>query len=120
MFGGKFFESLKSGLAIPEFKFQPSGGTERRFRVSISPFRKDHASAPTAALVVVEDCTATDRILHLEIETAKFAAWCSRWRSGWLHEIGNAVVPISTHQQLLEERVNDPDFQKSLAEANGG
>jgi signal transduction histidine kinase len=33
------------------------------------------------------------------------------------HEIGNAVVPISTHQQLLKERMGDPDFQKSLAGA---
>ncbi len=114
--GGKAFESLKSGLAIPEFKFQPVGGQERRFRVSISPFRKDHASAPTAALVVVEDCTATDRIHHLEIETANLRL-VQQMAERLAHEIGNAVVPISTHQQLLEERVNDPDFQKSLAEA---
>ena len=33
------------------------------------------------------------------------------------HEIGNAVVPISTHQQLLHERGADPDFQASLAAA---
>jgi len=33
------------------------------------------------------------------------------------HEIGNAVLPISTHQQLFKERVGDPDFQQSLAAA---
>ncbi|HEX3989159.1 MAG TPA: ATP-binding protein, partial [Verrucomicrobiae bacterium] len=113
--GGKVFESLKSGLAIPEFRFHPTG-QERRFRVSISPFRKDHASAPTAALVVIEDCTATDRIHHLEIETANLRL-VQQMAERLAHEIGNAVVPISTHQQLLEERINDPDFQKSLAEA---
>ncbi|HEY3854967.1 MAG TPA: ATP-binding protein [Verrucomicrobiae bacterium] len=113
--GSRVFESLKSGLPIPEFKFQPLG-QDRRFRVSISPFRKDHASAPTAALVVVEDCTAADRIQHLEIETANLRL-VQQMAERLAHEIGNAVVPISTHQQLLDERVNDPDFQKSLAEA---
>jgi signal transduction histidine kinase len=33
------------------------------------------------------------------------------------HEIGNAVLPISTHQQLFKERIGDPDFQQSLADA---
>jgi signal transduction histidine kinase len=30
------------------------------------------------------------------------------------HEIGNAVVPLSTHQQLFRERYQDPDFRASL------
>jgi two-component system sensor histidine kinase AtoS len=33
------------------------------------------------------------------------------------HEIGNAVVPISTHQQLFKERISDTDFQQSLGAA---
>ncbi len=116
--GSKVFESLKTGVPVPDFKFQPSGpgAQSRRFRVSISPFRKDHSSAPTAALVVVEDCTAADRIQHLEIETANLRL-VRQMAERLAHEIGNAVVPISTHQQLLHERVNDPDFQKSLATA---
>jgi signal transduction histidine kinase len=34
-----------------------------------------------------------------------------------LHEIGNAMVPISTHQQLLAERYDDPAFRASLEAA---
>jgi nitrogen fixation/metabolism regulation signal transduction histidine kinase len=30
------------------------------------------------------------------------------------HEIGNAVVPLSTHQQLLGEKYSDPEFRASL------
>ena len=88
----------------------------RRFRVSISPFRKNNASEPSAALVIVEDCTATDRIHHLEMETANLRL-VQQMAERLAHEIGNAVVPISTHQQLLRERVNDPEFQQSLAVA---
>ena len=36
------------------------------------------------------------------------------------HEIGNAMVPISTHQQLLMEKFNDPEFQESLDRALAG
>jgi nitrogen-specific signal transduction histidine kinase len=114
--GSKVFESLKTGQPVSDFKYQPSDAPDRRFRVSISPFRKDNSSAPTAALVVVEDCTATDRIHNLEIETANLRL-VQQMAERLAHEIGNAVVPISTHQQLLRERVNDPEFQKSLAVA---
>jgi signal transduction histidine kinase/DNA-binding NarL/FixJ family response regulator len=114
--GSRVFESLKTGRPVPDFKYQPIGAPDVYYRVSISPFRKDNSSAPTAALVVVEDCTAADRIHHLELETANLRL-VQQMAERLAHEIGNAVVPISTHQQLLRERVNDPDFQKSLAAA---
>ena len=55
-----------------------------------------------------------DQVHHLEIETANLRL-VQQLAERLAHEIGNAVVPISTHQQLLKEQVNDPDFQKSLA-----
>jgi nitrogen fixation/metabolism regulation signal transduction histidine kinase len=33
------------------------------------------------------------------------------------HEIGNAMVPLSTHQQLLAEKYSDKEFRKSLGQA---
>jgi signal transduction histidine kinase len=35
------------------------------------------------------------------------------------HEIGNALVPLSTHQQLLTEKWKDPEFRASLDTAMG-
>jgi signal transduction histidine kinase len=67
-------------------------------------------------LVLVEDCTVADRLRHLEIETANLRL-VQQMAERLAHEIGNAVVPISTHQQLLPERGADPDFQRSLAAA---
>jgi C4-dicarboxylate-specific signal transduction histidine kinase len=36
-----------------------------------------------------------------------------------VNEIGNAIVPLSTHHQLLNERFDDADFRKSLDSALG-
>jgi nitrogen fixation/metabolism regulation signal transduction histidine kinase len=94
----------------------PPTALGQRFQISITPFRKDNSETPTAALLVVEDCTATDRLRQLEIETANLRL-VQQMAERLAHEIGNAVVPISTHQQLLRERGADPDFQASLAEA---
>jgi len=33
------------------------------------------------------------------------------------HEIGNALVPLSTHQQLLADKYRDPEFRASLDQA---
>ena len=52
----------------------------------------------------------------MEIETANLRL-VQQMAERLAHEIGNAVVPISTHQQLLRERAGDPDFQVSLASA---
>jgi signal transduction histidine kinase len=114
--GSKVFESIKTGIPAPSFKFQPTADPMRRYQVSITPFRRDAAAVPTAALVIVEDCTAADRIQQLEIETANLRL-VQQMAERLAHEIGNAVVPISTHQQLLRERANDPEFQQSLGVA---
>ncbi len=96
----------------------PATNPGQHFQITITPFRKENAPAtvPTAALVVVEDCTAADRLRQLEIETANLRL-VQHMAERLAHEIGNAVVPISTHQQLLRERGADPDFQDSLAAA---
>jgi len=33
------------------------------------------------------------------------------------HEIGNALVPLATHQQLLAEKYKDKEFRESLDQA---
>jgi len=69
-----------------------------------------------AALVIIEDVSQAVRLRRLEIETANLRL-VQQMAERMAHEIGNAVVPISTHQQLLKERIDDPEFQKSLAGA---
>ena len=115
--GSKVFEVLKTGQTISDYHYRPLAAPDQHYRITITPFRRDNAAGPpTAALLVVEDCVPDDRIRHLEIETANLRL-VQQMAERLAHEIGNAVVPISTHQQLIKERIADPDFQKSLAGA---
>jgi signal transduction histidine kinase len=112
--GSKVFAAIKTGRTVAEFKYRPVGAPDRALEIAITPFRREKESEPTAVLVVVEDCTAADRLHQLEIETANLRL-VQQMAERLAHEIGNAVVPISTHQQLLKERGADPEFQRSLA-----
>ncbi|MGO8701462.1 MAG: ATP-binding protein [Limisphaerales bacterium] len=112
--GGKVFAAVKTGQPVEDFKYRPAAEPDRAFQISITPFRREKEPQPTAVLVVVEDCTAADRLRHLEIETANLRL-VQQMAERLAHEIGNAVVPLSTHQQLLKERGADPEFQQSLA-----
>jgi signal transduction histidine kinase/DNA-binding NarL/FixJ family response regulator len=114
--GGKVFTVLKTGQPLVDYKYHSTSALGQRFQISITPFHRRNSPAPTAALLVVEDCTAADRLRQLEIETANLRL-VKQMAERLAHEIGNAVVPISTHQQLLRERGADPDFQASLASA---
>ena len=114
--GSKVFEVLKTGKPVSDYKFHPVGEPDRSYQIAITPFHREKEPAPTAVLVLVEDCTVADRLRHLEIETANLRL-VQQMAERLAHEIGNAVVPISTHQQLLPERGADPDFQRSLAAA---
>jgi len=114
--GGKVFEVLKTGAAISSYKFQSAESAGKTFQINITPFKKPNASASSAALLVIEDFTQFERIQHLEIEAANLRL-VKQMAERLAHEIGNAVVPISTHQQLLQEQIDDPEFQQSLAAA---
>ncbi len=111
--GGKVFTVLKTGQPVMDYKYHSATSLGQRFQISITPFLKKNSPAPTAALVVVEDCTSGDRLRQLEIETANLRL-VQQMADRLAHEIGNAVVPISTHQQLLRDRISDPEFQISL------
>jgi len=52
-------------------------------------------------------------LLHLEVEAANLRL-IKAMADRLAHEIGNAMVPLSTHQQLLGEKFRDAEFRKSL------
>jgi signal transduction histidine kinase/DNA-binding NarL/FixJ family response regulator len=114
--GGKVFETLHGNRPLVEFKYQTPSQPPARYQVTITPFRRGGEAAPSAALVMIEDCGPAERIRNLEIETANLRL-VRQMAERLAHEIGNAIVPISTHHQLFQERAADPDFQQSLAAA---
>lgn len=114
--GSRVFEVLKTGAAIPRYRYQPDAAPERNYQITATPFKKRHSAVPNAVLLIIEDCSQTDRLRQLEVETAHLR-FVQEMAERLAHEIGNAVLPLSTHQQLLKERGGDAEFQQSLAAA---
>ncbi len=107
------FETLKHGQDRPGFKYIPKDTPKRSYQVKISPFRSDKGSTPNAVLLLIEDVTQADRAQQLEIESAGLRL-VRKMSEQLAHEIGNSIVPLSTHQQLFDQRSKDPEFRESL------
>lgn len=118
--GGKAFTVIKSGAASQPFRYQFPGAPEVVYHVTISPFRTQDSVAANAALLIIEDVTQTERAQRLELETSNLRL-ITLMAEHLAHEIGNSVLPISTHQQLLGEgtMIEDPEFRDSLTLALG-
>jgi signal transduction histidine kinase/DNA-binding NarL/FixJ family response regulator len=113
LLGTKIYQVLKTGTAITTFKYQPPDSPGSIYQVSILPFQKQDAALPSSALLVAEDHTQTDQIQRLELEAANLRL-IRTMADRLAHEIGNALVPISTHQQMLASSYSDPEFRSSL------
>ena len=64
-------------------------------------------------LLIAEDLTQSEQLRRLEVEAANLRLVKSM-ADRLTHEVGNALVPLSTHQQLLCDQYLDPDFRASL------
>lgn len=112
--GSKAYQVLKSGAALSPFRFQPADNNSKAvYQVSIVPLQARPGGLPDSALMVIEDRTQTEQLQHLELETANLRLIKSM-ADRLAHEIGNALVPVSTHQQLIADQYLDPDFRASL------
>lgn len=110
--GSKIYQVLKTGTAIPTFRFEPEGAP-LVYNVTIVPFQRDNSAMPASALLMVEDLTQSEQLRRLEIETANLRL-VRTMADRLAHEVGNAMVPLSTHQQLLRDKFQDPEFRASL------
>jgi len=113
--GSRVFTVVKSGDSAPPFRYDKLPNAPGKvFRVSILPFRTASATGSNAALLIIEDVTEHERAQRLEIEASNLRLVKSM-AEHLAHEIGNSLVPLSTHQQLLKESITDPEFQESLS-----
>jgi nitrogen-specific signal transduction histidine kinase/CheY-like chemotaxis protein len=112
----RIYQVLKSGTAVPAFKYRPPDSPNRLFQVTIIPFQSKETLLPDSALLVMEDQTQSEQLKRLEIEAANLRL-VKTMADRLAHEIGNALVPVSTHQQLLPTRHKDPEFRQSLETA---
>jgi nitrogen-specific signal transduction histidine kinase/DNA-binding NarL/FixJ family response regulator len=111
--GGKVYQVLKTGAGLATFKHQPAEAPQKLYHATIVPFIRAGSTAPHAALLVVEDHTQAESFRKLEIEAASLRL-IKVMADRLAHEVGNALVPLSTHQQLLSEKFKDPEFRASL------
>jgi signal transduction histidine kinase/CheY-like chemotaxis protein len=113
LIGAKVYQVLKSGTALSTFRFEPDDSPGTVYSVSIVPFQRESPSQPASALLMVEDLTQSEQLRRLEIEAANLRL-VRTMADRLAHEVGNAMVPLSTHQQLLADKYRDPEFRASL------
>jgi len=114
--GAKIYQVLHTGAAVGPFKFEPENSPGTVYSVSVVPFQRPDSVVPVSALLMAEDLTQSEQLRRLEIEAANLRLVKSM-ADRLAHEIGNAMVPLSTHQQLLAEKYRDAEFRKSLDHA---
>ena len=115
--GTKIYQVLKTGTGIAPFRFEPAEIPKTVFQVSILPLYRGTATAlPDSVLLVAEDRTQAQQLQQLEVEAANLRL-VRTMADRLAHEIGNALVPLSTHQQLLADKYRDPEFRASLDHA---
>lgn len=111
--GAKVHQVLRTGAAIAPFKFEPEGSPGTLYSITIVPFHQGDAASPASALLVVDDQTQSEHLRRLEMEASNLRM-VKTMADRLAHEVGNTMVPISTHQQLLAEKYRDAEFRASL------
>ncbi len=111
--GAKVYQVLKTGSGISSFRFEPPDSPGTVYDINIVPFQRPQAGPPASALLMAEDLTQSEQLRRLEIEAANLRL-VKTMADRLTHEIGNAMVPLSTHQQLLADKWKDSEFRASL------
>jgi signal transduction histidine kinase/DNA-binding NarL/FixJ family response regulator len=114
--GAKVYMVLKTGTATPPFRYEPENSPGTVYNISIVPTHAQNSSMPGSAIVLVEDLTQSEHLRRLEIEASNLRL-IRNMADRLAHEVGNAMVPLSTHQQLLADKYKDPEFRASLDNA---
>jgi signal transduction histidine kinase len=114
--GTKAYQVLKTGSAVSNFRYEPQEPGSTAYNINVVPFQRQPDGTPASALLVVEDLTQSEQFRKLEVEAANLRL-VKTMADRLAHEIGNAMVPLSTHQQLLADKYKDPEFRASLDSA---
>jgi signal transduction histidine kinase/DNA-binding NarL/FixJ family response regulator len=114
--GAKIYQVLKTGAAMGPFRYEPENSSGTAYNISVIPFQRGDSTVPVSALLTAEDLTQTEQLHKLEVEAENLRVIKSM-ADRMAHEIGNTMVPLTTHQQLLAEKYGDKEFRESLDHA---
>jgi signal transduction histidine kinase len=111
--GAKVYQVLRTGAAISGYKYEPEDPPGTVYNINIVPFQRTQTGPLASALLMAEDLTQSEHLRRLEIETTNLRL-VKAMADRLTHEIGNAMLPLSTHQQLLADNWEDAEFRTSL------
>jgi signal transduction histidine kinase/DNA-binding NarL/FixJ family response regulator len=115
--GTRVYQVLRTGTAISTFRYEPENSPGTAYNVNIVPFQAQASGLPASALLMVEDLTQSEQLRRLEVEASNLRLVRSM-ADRLTHEIGNALVPLSVHQQMLSEKLGrknvDQEFLKLM------
>ena len=109
--GSRVFEVLKTGAALPPYRYQPPGPPEKHYLITATPFKKRHSAAPERGaadhrgLQPVRPAAATWRW------RPPTCGWSRKWPSGWPMKSATRSCPFPPTSNCFKERIDDPDFQ---------
>lgn len=107
-------EVIKTGKTVGPFKYEPPAMPGLVFQITILPLPGQNAD--NAALLIGEDLSQAEKLKKLEIETANLRLMREMAERS-VHDIGNALVPLVTHHEMLRTKARDPHFLASLDNA---
>ncbi len=117
MLGAKVYQVLRTGSGIASFRYEPEHSPGALFNINIVPFQRQAAGLPASALLMAEDLTQAEQLRRLEVEASNLRLVRSM-ADRLTHEIGNSLVPLSVHQQMLAEKLGrktmDTEFLKLM------
>jgi signal transduction histidine kinase len=114
--GSKVYQVLKTGVSLSNVRYEPADSPGTVYNLNVVPFQGRQPGTTASALLLVEDLTQREQLRKLEMEAADLRL-IRRMADRLTAEIGNALVPVSTHQQLLADRWEDQEFRASLDNA---
>ncbi|MGZ0710142.1 ATP-binding protein [Coraliomargarita sp. W4R53] len=123
------FAELPSKLAVSVHRAVEKGEIPEPFRivgvesdnlyqVSIFPFTQkgELMLLPRPTMVILEDFTKIEANKQSALASSKTEI-ISLIAERFAHEIRNSLVPLSTHAQLIDKKIEQPKFQASLKSA---
>jgi signal transduction histidine kinase/ActR/RegA family two-component response regulator len=118
LLGGKVYQVLKTGAAVPAFRYEPEQQRGTVYSITIVPFQRQPEGLPASALLMAENITQSEHIKRLEVEAANLRL-VKDMALRLVNEVGNAVVPLTLHLQVLDEKLKkkavDPEFLKLMS-----
>jgi signal transduction histidine kinase/DNA-binding NarL/FixJ family response regulator len=114
--GAKIYQVLKTGSAVGPYRYESENSPGTVYSISVVPFQRGNSSVTVSALLIADDLTHAEQLRTLEVEAANLRL-IKIMADRMAHEIGNTMVPLSTHQQLLTEKYKDAEFRQSLDHA---